>query len=54
MNWIHVALAGVVGVVLFFCLFQEPVGTLLLIVLAGWLGYRAIQAADYAAKEKKK
>jgi len=30
-------MAGVVGVVLFFCLFQEPVGSLALIAFAVWI-----------------
>ena len=54
MSWRHCVLALICGATLFGSLAIEPIGSLVLIAFASWIGFRAIQSADYAAKEKKK
>ena len=44
MNWRHVALAGVVGVVLWLMSWQAPVVTLIILAVLAWLALRAMQA----------
>ena len=44
MTWKHVALAGVVGVVLWLMAWQAPVVSLIILATLAWLALRAMQA----------